>query len=439
MKTYSLLLAALSGLAAVALAAPAQEPANQLNEKTVAPKPADTMAEEIEIMRRLLDRALAGQQHPGPAIHQTMPSRGVPPVYRYEPPPYRLWDPLDGAGLDYHFPASPGNTTSAPYVPPSHRGADLRDTQGVYLKGRGVVFTATLALPTAPPVGEPGKPGPKPPTDWERTRQELHGEKAEPDKAPASRDTLADVVLKALADNGKYFTQLPENEQITVALTLPRGQACAQCHSPADKQPKGRSWKDPLDEATGGSPATDSAQNVIEKVSTLRKDAQKAALVGDLHQKQGKHEQAAASFEEALKLYVEASEALQHPGPGQKMQTDVLVAVNQEIVTTAAKLIQVYTALGRTDRTSAMLKLLNAYGRKTGEDEPKVQMAAPQAVELPGKLVIAATKKQLDLVGSGKTTFEEFRKSATVDYQPGKALDKKRARSDQTGPRILSK
>jgi hypothetical protein len=426
MKTYTFLLAALSGLAAVVLSAPAQEPAvdrNQLNEKpAVAPKPADTMAEDIEIMRRLLDRALAARQHPGPVVPLTAPGRGPgisPPMYNspeWGNPPLYFGDPL-----------------AAPYVVPGHTGADVRDTQGVYLKGHGIVFTATLALPTVPPVGEPGKPGPKPPTDWERTRQELRGEKAEPEKAPPSHDTLAEVVLKVLADNGKHFTQLPENEQITVALTLPRGQACARCHGPADKLPKGRTWRDPFGEPPDTALAADSANEMFEKAATLRKDAQKAALLGDLHHKQGKSEQAAASFDGALKLYLEAADMLQRLGPDRKGQADALAAVNQEVVTTAAKLIQVYAALGRNDRISAPLKLLAVYGRTTGEDEPKVRAAAPPGAELPAKLVISATKKQLDLVGSGKITFEEFRKSATVDYQPGKAPDKKSTATDSGG------
>jgi hypothetical protein len=80
-------------------------------------------------------------------------------------------------------------------------------------------------------VGESARPATRPLTDWDRVRRELHGEKVETDKPRDTDDTsVAEAVLKVLAENGRHFTHLPENEQITVAITLPQGQSCLQCH-----------------------------------------------------------------------------------------------------------------------------------------------------------------------------------------------------------------
>src|SRR5262249_44813933 len=81
------------------------------------------------------------------------------------------------------------------------------------------------------PVAGADKPAPKALTPWERVRKELRGEKVEDEKAHESDDTsIADAVLKVLADNGKNLTRLPEEESVRGALTLLAGQACANCH-----------------------------------------------------------------------------------------------------------------------------------------------------------------------------------------------------------------
>jgi hypothetical protein len=44
--------------------------------------------------------------------------------------------------------------------------------------------------------------------------------------------------------------------------------------------------------------------------------------------------------------------------------------------------------------------------------------AAGGGVPVPGKLIVSAPKKLLDQVGSGKMTFDEFRKAAGVEFLP---------------------
>jgi hypothetical protein len=46
---------------------------------------------------------------------------------------------------------------------------------------------------------------------------------------------------------------------------------------------------------------------------------------------------------------------------------------------------------------------------------PMKGAAQPQAA-LPGKMIVSATKRLLDQVGSGKLSFEDFKKQASVQY-----------------------
>ena len=95
------------------------------------------------------------------------------------------------------------------------------------------------------------------------------------------------------------------------------------------------------------------------------------------------------------------------------------------MATTAGKLIQVYSTLGKVEELKKTLKLLDQHVQKIAAEQKGGKPAAPPAkVELPAKLVISAPKKLLDLVGSGKLTFEEFRKNATIEYQPARTIVK---------------
>src|SRR5205823_6170293 len=95
-------------------------------------------------------------------------------------------------------------------------------TEGTYLKGQGIVFTLTLPPPQRDPRPEVPKPTPKPPNDWERMRKELRQEKPQNEETaqPQKELRLSDIILKMLAENGRHFTQLGENESLTVAITF---------------------------------------------------------------------------------------------------------------------------------------------------------------------------------------------------------------------------
>jgi hypothetical protein len=434
-------------LAAVALTTRAQDPVTERDptkdkkgRPTAEAKAADAMAEEIEIMRRLLEKTLGGLQHAATTT--------APPV---NPFPYNQYGPYSGpittfqtgssmpGGWGYpqgptpqtstYYPQNYWNpyNTAIPYTPGTAT-PERRGPEGVYLKGYGIVYTATIMLPTAPPVADAPTSAPKTLSDWDRTRLELRGEKAEAPKPHAAKDTIADAVLKVLATNGKHFSQLGENEQVTVALTLPRHQACTACHGEKGKTgggtSSGTSGSSPGGTSTGSStsePLTKEEQETRNKIKAAKADAEKQILLGELHLKQNKWDQAAAAFEEALKHLSVVQELVQRYGVNPRESQDFRVTA--DATATVGKLLQAYAALGKTDQADKTLHLLDKY-RETVSVEAPVKAHEPAKGELPGKLVITAPKKLLDLAGSGKVTFEEFKKAATVEYQPDKTVEK---------------
>src|SRR5262249_16008710 len=113
-------------------------------------------------------------------------------------------------------------------------GHNLSAAQGVYLKGQGIVYTASVPTHFQKVVGGPDNPGTKVLTEWERVRRELRGEKVDAQNGKPQHDTsIADPGLRLPADNGKTLTHRPDGEKVTVALTLVHTQACTTCHGPA--------------------------------------------------------------------------------------------------------------------------------------------------------------------------------------------------------------
>src|SRR5262249_44478625 len=115
----------------------------------------------------------------------------------------------------------------------NHRGLVIEELiEGTYLRGHGVVYSVSLPVHFAEVMHRPAQPARNPLSDGERVRGELRGDKVEAAEPPPPRhqETVANSLLKILAENGHHFTQLPENEQLTVAITLRQSQACTVCH-----------------------------------------------------------------------------------------------------------------------------------------------------------------------------------------------------------------
>ena len=106
----------------------------------------------------------------------------------------------------------------------------LLGTEGVYLKGQGVVYTLTLPPAAQHTTTEKEKTVVKPVSDWDRVRNEVRQEKqvSEEKKPPARVRSLPEIILQVLAENGQHFAQLGDNENITVVVTFRRQEALSR-------------------------------------------------------------------------------------------------------------------------------------------------------------------------------------------------------------------
>jgi len=415
MNRYVTALSLSCGLLAPLVAAAQQE---DLARQLAKPESQAPMYEDIEIMRRLLHDKLQAL-YPGAV---------------------RLWDTTTGkelglstwleraADLSGLALSSDGKVlarstdlhglTTAAFSPDGRRlatveqaGRQLPFPEGVYLKGRGVVYTLTLP-PPGPVAGDAAEPA-KPVSDWERLRKEVRGEKPETVKKtqPRKPPGIAEAVLRMLAENGQHFSQLPENESLTVVITFRQAEGGGQARledwkrdlAVANAQIEvlrdrgylaGSLSGNPPAAARDQSTATNREQLLTGKLvfdeSSASRDYE---LLGDLHTKEGRMKEAADAYRKA----VEVEKDPQH----------------------AAALILKIAGIHLGNKEEAEARKAMDRARELLSSTSKPTPAKPAATpRVPAKLIISASKELLDQVGAGKITFEEFKKAATVDYVP---------------------
>jgi hypothetical protein len=225
---------------------PASSGGASLAQRAATPAPSTKLYEDIEIMRRMLERELRGIygiasftqgaaliDYDGDGRLDLFIANGTNPAIRSY-----FTGVGDGKFVDVSNMANTflGQRLHDPHGDP-HRGVHLPMAEGVYLPGHGVVYTMTLPPPSEPTKSETPKPAKKPLSDWERTRKELRGEKIEADP-PAEQQppSVSGTILKLLADNGHHFSQLKEQDNITVAITFRQkwsqwNTQCMSCHA----------------------------------------------------------------------------------------------------------------------------------------------------------------------------------------------------------------
>jgi hypothetical protein len=333
--------------------------------------------EEVEVLRRLLNRGLESAYGLPPAhgvVQRTRQGVFYAPVANYHP-------------AEYH----------------------VGGAEGVYVKGCGVVYSATLPPPARPPVPQAMPAVPTPPSAWEQARAELRGEKPRRPEETADRQTsLGEAVLRLLAENGRHFRHLPEGEQITVALTFRRATDCAQCHAGIREgtvsQPAPRDAVHASLVAAGY--ATPAGNQPAWDPNTLSQ----GVSVGDLHLRQRRYDEAEKAYTGALH---DISQALNREKERQgAMELKTLLAS----VEVANKLAQLYTAKGDNTRGLKFLEVARRSAQWAEERAGQGKAGPAAGVPLPSRLVVSAPKKILDQVGAGKMSFEEFRKAAAVEY-----------------------
>jgi tetratricopeptide (TPR) repeat protein len=341
-------------------------------EKEAKPNQTTQMYEDIEILRRLLSSKLAGfvtTSSGKPTYYWTRSNQGM----------YNLVDQTSKKVI---------MELKDPQQAYSYLGGDAKilklvsasiGLEGTYFKGQGVIYTVTLPQPAQDPRGVNSSPVSKPLSEWELMRKVVRQEKTELVIKPDSKKStsLTEVILRALAANGSHFKLLGDDENLMVAITFrsptPSGSSLSQgypLHSYGT--PKGGLF-DP--NRSNGSKTRD------------------YELLGDLHLKQGRVDEAIQAYSAALKI---------------KQGTKELAVLWQKM---AKALLAKGDARGARQALDYALK--SASGKTVGD--PKITGLKSSAL-LPAKLIISAPKKVLDQVGSGKITFEAFAKAATVDY-----------------------
>jgi len=249
-------------------------------------------------------------------------------------------------------------------------------------------------------------------SDWDRTRSALRGEKVPAPKTTETKSgSTADVILKLLADNGRHFNQLPENENLTVVVTFRLDNNCTRCHA-ASKAPidKSQLIRRAYLDITGTAPTPDEVKAYLQddredayqrlidrlladKPRTTPSASNDHEVLGDLHMKQGKTKEAIEAYQKALEKEPKREAVLN-------------------------KLIQANVAANNYTKAQELLKNAKDLTKQppvatTESAKPPTPATAPA---LPAKLLISAPKKLLDLAGGGKISFDEFKKAATVEY-----------------------
>ena len=315
-----------------------------------------------------------------------------------------------------------------PLRAPAHGPQGPRDhfhqfslAEGVYLPGRGVVYSLTVP-PVKGVLGTDAGPAAKEPSDWERARLELRGDQPAPprDKAPR-RPALSESVLLLLAENGRHFKELAEGEQITVAITF-RGSDCVQCHTASG-------GGDPFRMGRGGlfsgksaqqlgqlggsrygtgttSPAASPRGQTLQGVTQAVRDG---STVGDLHLRQGRYKEAAQAYEQALMLLLREVKSDKTEADVQRLLAAVELARKESLA-----LLALGDKAGAERVRGMSLKFADAAVKLAGS--LKGGKAEKGSMPLPERLIVSAPKKLLEQAGTGKLSFAEFRKAAQVQH-----------------------
>jgi hypothetical protein len=382
----------ISWLAALALLAPAAARAQPPGGEGPGDGPGKVerrqTAEDVEILRRLLNRALRewvehAAQLSGKGFALSPDGRTL--VTR-EGSGLRYWDTTTGRLLR--------EVSSRPVQVPKFAPAE-----GVHLKGQGVVYTVTLPPTRHDVKAAPAKPSGKPLSDWDRVRNELHGVKLTSGAVPGSiPPSLADTILRLLAKNGHHFTQLSPRETLTVVVTFREPGATDASGGPGPQQQGSPGYPAP---GAMGNPSGLLNPPGMGQPPTTARDHE---LLGDLHLKQGRAHDAIAAYKKALERLEAGGQAT-----ADRFSLRRKLAIAQLMIAERSSPAQREAAVKQ-----AVAWLQGA--------QPETQKGP--AARLPARLIISAPKSLLDQVGSGKLSFAEFRRAATVELQPVATLDK---------------
>jgi tetratricopeptide (TPR) repeat protein len=419
------------------------------DQRSAASSPASTaaMQEDIEVFRRMLDRALLPL--PSETFASTWIDFGANAPSRHftiKEGWFRPWQdpyvlPPDLSGQYYinaNQPPVPGgifdtvSRVNANYAWDPHAASEPRGFEGTYLKGHGIVYSGTLPLHYRKILPQTAQPARKEVSEWDKVRNELRGEKTKTEEKKQEQEdpSVADLIFKLLAENGRHFSQLSDDESLTIAVTLRPMTACAVCHDGGtrhswDKKKSAPEKKSP-DKATsraanppGGSTLADvfvrEKQATDQAIQARKAEAANFTQLGEQRLKQNRFQEAADSYQKAVAVYEKLLELDKKPGQSTRtLETDRAAAFE-----VAARLAQAYVGLGDSQRALQALQRIAKPAENTGEGQPgSIAADSSSKAVLPAKLVVSVPKRMLVQVGNapGQLNYEDFKKGASLEY-----------------------
>jgi hypothetical protein len=380
--------------------------------------------EDVEILRRILNHGLGlPDQASHPAPHYNLYRRtAAPPVANLFTQEPNTWLPA----YQYMMTAPQPVVSIDPFI-------------GVSLPGYGAVYmlripaNAPLVLdPPAKSVGlaetcrkchgtepasrdalEPAGDKASPPTEWDRTRQELHGAKpAGNQPQTAARVTaqqickpgnLTERIVEKLWQNMQHVRHLAPTDRVTVAITF----------DGLTGSSKDRQTLNPPTEWQERFRPTEK-KGIPDRLG-LYPEESKLLTLGDLHLKQGKPKDAIAAYERALaRFHDRPNGRFMAPSGLTAAQREEMAAELQKGVRDAYRhLAQAWLAAGDVEKGRAALNMAQKYTVRlvTANDGDK-------RVPVPAKLVISVTRADADKAGNSLPNFRKAVKVETIGFPP---------------------
>jgi hypothetical protein len=369
------------------------------------------MPEDVEVMRRILNRSLNLPRYSPHSVW--VPGNSLGALGALGGSGGALGNPYGGLGGGQGFSGGQGLSGGQGFSGGNGFGGghtvsvstlEFAAVEGVYLKGHGAIFTLTLPPQQnlKPDAAVPSAE--KPLSEWERVRKEVRGEKVEDSAKPKKNPTVLDTLLKVLAENGTHLSQLAPDETVTIVVTFREGEGAKNAGQNQVYQSYSQ-WVPAQDDdlvyiirsaidPDANEKATQPKEGTAGPTKEIPAAVKDNILLGELSFKQGKHKEAEKAYLTALKLLENS------PDDGALHQVYQALA-------------QTYLADGKTEEAKNYLEKAIALEKKKASNPNPPKKEAKAASSVPAKLIISAPKNQLDQVGSGKITFEEFKKEVS--------------------------
>jgi tetratricopeptide (TPR) repeat protein len=332
------------------------------------------------------------------------------------------------------------------------------DVEGVYLKGQGAVYTVTLPPPPRQRLLATKFTSSKPLTDWERARQSVRGDQPKQENSkPESHETgifaelensghlgLTEAILRVLAENGHHFSNLAPDEKITVAITFRESGRSAnqiQAGGAQTDNPLSAWGNKPMQEypttwenqnlrggglgfsGGGGLSGGGNSSKVIDPgagglgIGGLGPPVPEGGKVSGGGSAGNQTPASVRDFELLGDRLFKQGKYLEAIKAFQRA-----LNLNPSAKQSAALYRRIAQADLAMDDAAAAKKALAMADELLKENVDPSQKSSSgvgkgaSSSSLPSKLIISAPKKLLDQVGAGKISYADFRRQATIDY-----------------------